>query len=75
MASGVLKQLGRVSTDWLEVSEWEARLLRRLIREVEGVPAFLEGLLDRFLVNIINNNSKNETTVTKIAMTTSVSGQ
>ena len=71
MASGVLKQLGRVSTDWPEVSEWEARLLRRLIREVEGVPAFLERLLDRFLVNIIDNSSKNDTTVTKIAITSS----
>ena len=71
MASGVLKQLGRVSTDWTEVSEWEARLLRRLIREVEGVPAFLERLLDRFLVNIIDNSSKNDTTVTKIAITSS----
>ena len=71
MASGVLKQLGRVSTDWTEVSEWEARLLRRLVREVEGVPAFLERLLDRFLGNIINNSSKNETTVTKIAITRS----
>ena len=71
MASGVLKQLGRVSTDWTEVSEWEARLLRRLVREVEGVPAFLERLLDRFLVNIIDNSSKNETTVTKIAITSS----
>ena len=71
MASGVLKQLGRVSTDWTEVSEWEARLLRRLVREVEGVPAFLERLLDRFLVNIIDNSSKNDTTVTKIAITSS----
>ena len=71
MASGVLKQLGRVSTDWTEVSEWEARLLRRLIREVEGVPAFLERLLDRFLVNIIDNSSKNDTTVTKMAITSS----
>ena len=76
MASGVLKQLGRVSIDWLEVSEWEAGLLRRLIKEVEGVPAFVAKMLDQFLVNVVNNNSsKNETTVTKISVTTSVNGQ
>ena len=76
MASGVLKQLGRVSIDWLEVSEWEAGLLRRLIKEVEGVPAFVAKMLDQFLVNVVNNNSsKNETTVTKISVTTSVGGQ
>ena len=76
MASGVLKQLGRVSIDWLEVSEWEAGLLRRLIKEVEGVPAFVAKMLDQFLVNVINNNSsKNETTVTKMSVTTSVNGQ
>ena len=65
MASGVLRQLGRVSIDWLEVSEWEAGLLRRLIREVEGVPAFMARMVDQFLRNIVNNSSMNET-VTKI---------
>ena len=60
MASGVLKQLGRVSIDWLEVSEWEAGLLRRLIKEVEGVPAFVARMLDQFLdnINLVKNNSK-----------------
>ena len=67
MASGVLKQLGRVSIDWLEVSEWEAGLLRRLMKEVEGVPAFLARMVDQFLGNMVKNNtSKNECTVTKI---------
>ena len=67
MASGVLKQLGRVSIDWLEVSEWEAGLLRRLMKEVEGVPAFLARMVDQFLGNMVKNNtSKNESTVTKI---------
>ena len=65
MASGVLRQLGRVSIDWLEVSEWEAGLLRRLIREVEGVPFFLARMVDQFLENIMNNRGMNET-VTKI---------
>ena len=41
MASGVLRQLSRVSINWLDVREWEAGLLRRLIREVEGVPPFM----------------------------------
>ena len=67
MASGVLKQLGRVSIDWLEVNEWEAGLLRRLMKEVEGVPAFLARMVDQFLGNMVKNNtSKNESTVTKI---------
>ena len=65
MASGVLRQLSRVSINWLEVSEWEAGLLRRLIREVEGVPFFLARMVDQFLENIMNNSGMNET-VTKI---------
>ena len=65
MASGVLRQLSRVSINWLEVREWEAGLLRRLIREVEGVPAFMARMVDQFLRNIVNNSSMNET-VTKI---------
>ena len=48
MASGVLKQLSRVSIDWKELTEWEAELLRRLINEVD--------LLDQFLGRIINYN-------------------
>ena len=65
MASGVLRQLSQVSINWLEVREWEAGLLRRLIREVEGVPAFMARMVDQFLRNIVNNSSMNET-VTKI---------
>ena len=64
MASGVLKQLGRVSIDWLEVSEWEAGLLRRLIKEVEGVPAFVAKMLDQFLDNIDKVNVTKSTIVT-----------
>ena len=64
MASGVLKQLGRVSIDWLEVSEWEAGLLRRLIKEVEGVPAFVAKMLDQFLDNIDKVNFTKSTIVT-----------
>ena len=65
MASGVLRQLSRVSINWLEVRKWEAGLLRRLIREVEGVPTFKARMVDQFLRNIVNNSSMNET-VTKI---------
>ena len=61
MASGVLKQLGRVSIDWLEVSEWEAGLLKRLIKEVEGVPGFVARMLDQFLDNINLVNVKKRT--------------
>ena len=48
MASCFLKQLGRVSIDWVEVTEWEAELFRRLINEVEGVPAFI-AKMDRII--------------------------
>ena len=49
------------------MSEWEAGLLRRLMKEVEGVPAFLARMVDQFLGNMVKNNtSKNESTVTKI---------
>ena len=61
MASGVLKQLGRVSIDWVEVSEWEAELLKRLINEVEGVPAFVAKMLDQFLDRIIKDNGSKST--------------
>ena len=64
MASGVLKQLGRVSIDWLEVSEWEAGLLKRLIKEVEGVPGFVARMLDQFLDNINLVNVTKSTNVT-----------
>ena len=61
MASGVLKQLGRVSIDWIEVTEWEAELLRRLINEVEGVPAFVAKMLDQFLDRIIKDSGSKST--------------
>ena len=60
MASGVLRHLGRVSVDWLEVSEWEAGILRRLIREVDGVPPFVARMVDQFLdnINLVNSTKK-----------------
>ena len=60
MASGVLRQLGRVSINWLEVSEWEAGILRRLIREVDGVPPFVARMVDQFLdnINLVNSTKK-----------------
>ena len=61
MASGVLKQLGRVSIDWVEVTEWEAELLRKLINEVEGVPAFVAKMLDQFLDRIIKDHGTKST--------------
>ena len=56
MAIGALKQLDRVSIDWMEVTEWEAELLRRLINELEGVPAFVAKMLDQFLDRIIKDS-------------------
>ena len=60
MASGVLRHLGRVGVDWLEVSEWEAGILRRLIREVDGVPPFVARMVDQFLdnINLVNSTKK-----------------
>ena len=70
MASGVLKQLGRVSIDWLKVSEWEAGLLKRLIKEVEGVPGFVARMLDQFLdnINLVNVTKSTNGNVTNTAV-------
>ena len=61
MASGVLRQLGRVTIDWMEVSEWEAGHLKSLIKEVEGVPGFVARMLDQFLdnINLVNITNAN----------------
>lgn len=49
MASSVLNHLGRPTIHWSELSDWEAKIFKRLIREVDGVPAFLVRLLDTIL--------------------------
>ena len=60
MAGDVMKQLGKIDFDWLQMSPWEANLVRLLVKQVEGVPAFVSKMMDQFLNNIININ-KNAT--------------
>ena len=59
MAGDVMKQLGKSDIDWLQMSPWEANLVRLLVKQVEGVPAFVSKMMDQFLNNItnINNNA------------------
>ena len=59
MAGDVMKQLGKIDIDWLQMSPWEANLVRLLVKQVEGVPAFVSKMMDQFLSNItnINNNA------------------
>ena len=57
MASGVLKHLGRVTIDWIEIVPWEADMLRQLVREVEGVPTFLVRMVDQVLEKFVSINS------------------
>ena len=57
MASGVLKHLGRVTIDWIEIVPWEADMLRQLVREVEGVPTFLVRMMDQVLEKFVSINS------------------
>ena len=57
MAGDVMKQLGKSDIDWLQMSPWEANLVRLLVKQVEGVPAFVSKMMDQFLSNIININN------------------
>ena len=49
MAARVLNHLGRPTINWSELSDWEAKVFKQLVREVEGVPTFLARLLDTVL--------------------------
>ena len=68
MASGVLKHLGRVTIDWMEIVPWEADMLRQLVREVEGVPTFLVRMVDQVLEKFVSINSS----ITQMTQSTSV---
>ena len=52
IASAVLKQLGRGTIDWHELTSWEANLLKMLILEVEGVPGFIASFMEQILTHI-----------------------
>ena len=49
MAKTILKQMGRSSIDWMEMKEWEIKVVRLLIKEVEGVPGFVARMVDQLL--------------------------
>jgi len=70
MASGALKHLGRVTIDWMEIVAWEADMLRQLVREVEGVPAFMVMMMDQLLVKLVSSNSSSS--VTQMTQSTSL---
>ena len=49
MAKTILKQMGRSSIDWMGMKEWEIKVARLLIKEVEGVPGFVARMVDQLL--------------------------
>ena len=60
MAERVLNHLGRPTVNWSELSDWEAKVFRQLVREVEGVPAFLARLLETILSETVERSRNNE---------------
>ena len=60
MAERILDHLGRPAIIWTELSDWEAKVFRQLVREVEGVPAFLVRLLDTILSQTVERGRNNE---------------
>ena len=60
MAADVLGQLGRPTITWEEMSAREARVLRKVVREVKRVPVFLAMLLDQILSETIENSEDQE---------------
>ena len=49
MARSILKQMGRSTIDWREMKGWEVEVVRQLIKEVEGIPGFVAGMVDQML--------------------------
>ena len=58
MASSVLNHLGRPTIQWSELSDWESKVFRQLIREVDGIPAFLVRLLDTILSETVRTSER-----------------
>jgi len=52
IASGVLKQLGRGTINWQDLTPWEADFMKMLIVEVEGVPGFIARFMEQVLTQI-----------------------
>ena len=59
----MLDHLGRPTINWTELSDWEAKVFRQLVWEVEGVPAFLARLLDTVLSQTVERSRNNENMV------------
>ena len=49
MARTILKQMGRSTIDWLDMKEWEVKVMKALMREVEGIPGFVQRMVDQLL--------------------------
>ena len=56
MARLILKQMGRSTIDWMEMKEWELKVVRLLIREVEGVPGFMARMVDQLLGRLVGSS-------------------
>jgi hypothetical protein len=51
LAARLLKQLGREAITWAGLADWEAAVLRGLVRQVNGVPAFVARIVDQLLAD------------------------
>merc|ERR1719219_1806005 len=53
IASSVLIQLGSSRINWSVLVSWEAKMLRFLVEEVEGVPVFMKRMVQSFLGRVL----------------------
>jgi len=58
MASDVLGFLGRSTIRWEDLECWEAEILRRLLRNVEGVPVFMRRMMDCIFRKVSNGQEQ-----------------
>merc|ERR1719450_1705387 len=52
IASGVLKQLGRRTINWQDLTPWEANFMKMIILEVDGVPGFIVKFMEQVLTHM-----------------------
>ena len=52
MARNILKQMGRFTISWLDLQEWEVIVMKSIMREVEGIPEFVQRMVDQLLNSV-----------------------
>ena len=49
IARNILKQMGRFNINWLDMQEWEVIVMKSIMKEVEGIPEFVQRMVDQLL--------------------------